>query len=518
MRAVQIWTMSGLLLALGAPTFSQDAPPAPAAAKTKTVAAKVQQKQGDSSHAGQVPWGYDVVCSVLLTAPGKTYKEKLKNTLGEQMAATTKMAFLLKTDRVLVDGFAWRRFPKFGPGRFHVFVPILVDAQLTVTLNGKKIWSRKHNGENILSPELRVSDGSGKPSQLQISVGGGRLPGFGGVADIVILRARKNVDFLGKLGTLKVKRIAISMANLTKRAALERAEHIGRKGIDRLDKLVIWGAKHPDALPCTAMLTKPHPKAEFLDKLGSRPVSETDGVLPITEGTVLRQIKVRWCHYRCFSVAVDQGKKVIAVKLKKVDVLGVATACFASCVQQKVTQPVTTLGTIHLPPQEFADKDNVFVIVRTEALFPGRVNLSEFRLCDAASGNGVLLGCGMNKDTLSPSYYYPSKSITGFTAGMMTVLLVYRMPRSYAMPLALSYMGRKEPVRVMTNIEWKAACLSNASASVRQDAAEALGQEKEQTGAAMAALKQALLKERDPKTRTVIEKALKELSARKKSP
>ena len=132
---------------------------------------------------------FEVVDAFLLNTPGENYIQKLENALGNEQARRVVLAFNLDPECISVGDFTWS--PRNTPRAevFRIFIPTMLQARVTVTLNGQTVWEPEAiDGLNVLSPEIR-SDAD--PVELSIKVEDrGVGDNCGGVDDIYVLRPR----------------------------------------------------------------------------------------------------------------------------------------------------------------------------------------------------------------------------------------------------------------------------------------------------------------------------------------
>lgn len=131
----------------------------------------------------------EIVDAFLLNTPGENYIEKLENALGSEQARHVVLAFNLDPECISVGDFTWSPRNTRGAKVLRIFIPTMLQAQVTVTLNGRTVWKPEAlDGLNVLSPEIH-SDAD--PVELSIEVEDrGVGDACGGVDDIYVLRPR----------------------------------------------------------------------------------------------------------------------------------------------------------------------------------------------------------------------------------------------------------------------------------------------------------------------------------------
>ena len=171
------------------PAPQEPAPQEPAAQEPLPKESIPAVARTSQSNLPGVPENYDTVDALLLMTPGESLIEKLKNALGEEQTKRVTLAFYLSPECISKGDFAWSPRKTAGSRKIRIFIPTLIQAQVTVTLDGKTVWKPDaKEGTNILSPEIDIGTDELK---LIIKVEDrGSDDDYGGVDDIYILRPK----------------------------------------------------------------------------------------------------------------------------------------------------------------------------------------------------------------------------------------------------------------------------------------------------------------------------------------
>jgi len=92
----------------------------------------------------------------------------------------------------LVGNFTWQTHLPDGLHRLMVFLPIVRHANITVTVNGRKVWDvADHSDKNFMSPEIEVPEVANGRIGIRVDCGKDPESGYrGGVRNIFILKKR----------------------------------------------------------------------------------------------------------------------------------------------------------------------------------------------------------------------------------------------------------------------------------------------------------------------------------------